>query len=911
MSVEGGSWKRPFGFSLIFHHREDDHDLYNHHHNNHSHQQQSSEDEDKYERSVGYDYDCPRVIFASPTPINKTTTHLLVYDSHCLFKNNLLSTTNNHSSSNNKLSHMHFLQSLYEVYNKSIAHRQPQQLNSNVRMHYEVDGLGSTSYCCSILNNNYVSHSLLLTDAPATTNNNNNNNNSTKEYIMTGGEDGFIKLFASVDRSKTILNTITHDSINNDSNSIESLVLVQEVFMPSNLPVKVIINTMSASTIKTNNNNTSPTTAQHIPNITNGIALAAGGRLNYSIWSYEINHNRNYHQSDPPQQLLHYSLSGSIFPQASQDHRIMCANVLPLESYMSIQEYNNTSVTINSDDNSNIGSTSVSLDANNNLGSIEYNIDTYLVIFGDTRGIVTFCQYEHYDKSPIVKTCRHHTAVITTQIDEDPTILITDLDNNNNKTNSSIKNKNKDKEVINKIKEEEWFSTSILYNSNMKILNTIETNKQYPIMSSAIMSIPLLTLSTTHTLNENSNNAHSNNELILGCFGDTSGIVHIYLILSPALSKRMSFHGHSSPSPLSSSSSSTISSETPVTDEREDSLSTSAVCICQYAAHSIGTNALSIQLLSSSVHENNQHQSNEMNSSISSHELVIISGGDDQSITICQVTLDLSIKNNININNSTNNIHNKNINPSTLISPHSHIDLEYTLVLNSLCRYEGTSGSAIKGLKTFLIDNNRLSHHSHSHINMLSTVYILSVGYDQRIYFYKVDLLKSARPNNNINNTNNNENPHLPPHPSIDISYQRFSNSLELSNNFLPVAVRPVCRPLWPSQSENNSENLGTRNPRNPRDTEQNNENISTTATDAADIQQKLSFITGCVTQVNNVADLDIYCYHYDRQHFQKDLISNNTQTTATSDTTNNDNLETKVTIVITGQGLELIKLSL
>ena len=73
------------------------------------------------------------------------------------------------------------------------------------------------------------------------------------------------------------------------------------------------------------------------------------------------------------------------------------------------------------------------------------------------------------------------------------------------------------------------------------------------------------------------------------------------------------------------------------------------------------------------------------------HKLVIVSGGDDQSITICQFNLKLMYEDNLIFNSDKARSHPRYF--------------EYRQSLDYLHKFEGASGSAIKDLKPFLIQN--------------------------------------------------------------------------------------------------------------------------------------------------------------------------------------------------------------
>jgi WD40 repeat protein len=146
----------------------------------------------------------------------------------------------------------------------------------------------------------------------------------THKYVAVGGEEGMVLL---LDASK-------------------KLGLIQELQMPNLVAAKTISNAVpSGSSLGTSA----------------GIVVAAGGRLTYSVWRM----NRALLSMDPSvmtNNALALSSWGSIRPNASQDHRILC-------------------------------SACVSLNDTQGKGSEAGAGQWYSVIFGDSRGHVTIASH--------------------------------------------------------------------------------------------------------------------------------------------------------------------------------------------------------------------------------------------------------------------------------------------------------------------------------------------------------------------------------------------------------------------------------------------------------------------------------------------------------------------------------------
>jgi len=106
--------------------------------------------------------------------------------------------------------------------------------------------------------------------------------------IAIGGEDGKVKVFTTQEES--------------------NIRFVQEVSLPSNVSAKVIASAGTAS---------------------HGIVVAAGGKLMYSVWKYKQASDAD--EDIPLDCELSFACSGSIWPRATQDHRVLSLSVLHLE----------------------------------------------------------------------------------------------------------------------------------------------------------------------------------------------------------------------------------------------------------------------------------------------------------------------------------------------------------------------------------------------------------------------------------------------------------------------------------------------------------------------------------------------------------------------------------------------------
>jgi hypothetical protein len=135
-------------------------------------------------------------------------------------------------------------------------------------------------------------------------------------------------------------------------------------------------------------------------------------------------------------------------------------------------------------------------------------------------------------------------------------------------------------------------------------------------------------------------------------------------------------------------------------------LSTSKL-LAQYPSHSMGTNSISMKCR---VREHNI--SSDENNTSETIEILICSGGDDQAITLS--VFELSVYHHSGISQSNTDL------------------VSFDMQCKSICRINGAAGSALKGI--------RLIDYSSPSINNDSKLGVVSVGYDQRLYFWSWNL---------------------------------------------------------------------------------------------------------------------------------------------------------------------------
>ena len=533
-STEGGHWKRPHHFTLMH----------------------------------GGTRPCPRVLFCCAASADRPSysTCLSVVDTDHLVRSRRLPYDHAHLKATSETDYIAILRRIQrEVAGGSEPYSSPTTALSPLRCHYGTAGFGQTLYRCAYLNFPAV-HAV--------------GGRVDISNVLIGGEDGKLRLYHTKDEvsgGEAFTEGQTYIS-----STGEGMRYLQEVSMSLNIPIKTVTVVYSSSS-----------THSH-----RGLVIAAGGRLTYTVWAFSLADSLNpaclasaldlsrtniYHSMN---QLLQYTVHGSIDPKASQDHRILTS----LSAHVDTTAYHLKN-----------GSTDVC-----------FEVESYLILFGDSRGVISVLEY---------------TCIIATSSPVSDTSVI--------ETNDLSLLVSSDRPVVN-------------------LLEEVKTIDEVPVICSHSIRIDCPTLFLAFP-----------SFSMLTAFGDTSGTVSVYLICRHDQSTVCTFLG-------------------------------------TYPAHDqVGANSLSIQLIGTRVYD-----------SAVVWQYCIVSGGDDQSLTVCHCTLTLTA-----------------------------IGL-FRLHLSDIERSIGASGSALKGVCTVAIDRSPTLSSTvpvdGAELAVGREVYALCVGYDQRLCLYRV-----------------------------------------------------------------------------------------------------------------------------------------------------------------------------
>jgi hypothetical protein len=312
----------------------------------------------------------------------------------------------------------------------------------NIPQHLGLPSHGKVSYCARILP--YSSAASIDSTARQT-----EDVPTRRIFVVTGGEDGNLRLFQHAHRALSDQHSGL-DAISSSSRAVsgdrggkvaasERSHFLQEVNMPGNVAVKAIAfaardktrrktqrdmkrkNEGGGEREKTHTQDESNSTRQ-LPMTSDGILIAVGGRLTYSLWEYSLRPPnvstslpQDYSQSkevcESPVEGLSFLTSGSVSSNAEQDHRILAVQCMLLPHWYGMH-MRNTAKEVAScvsvlgesaagsegsaqskDDTCHYNSSAEGRERGGGGGGGED--DVYLVVMGDSRGIVTVATYEH------------------------------------------------------------------------------------------------------------------------------------------------------------------------------------------------------------------------------------------------------------------------------------------------------------------------------------------------------------------------------------------------------------------------------------------------------------------------------------------------------------------------------------
>jgi hypothetical protein len=307
----------------------------------------------------------------------------------------------------------------------------------NIPLHLGLPSHGKVSYCARILpfcRAASNSRSERQTDhTPA-----------QSVYVVTGGEDGNVRLFKHAQRPlsdhhrslgvKTSSSQAVSDESGGTVATSKSSQFLQEVNMPGNVAVKAIAfavrgktetqrqrqiprdkKRMSKSGDERENLHTEVEIngVQQIPMSSGGIVIAVGGRLTYSLWEYNLQpdvssslmqyRGDDCEECESPVEGLSFLTSGSVSSSAEQDHRILSVQCVLLPHWYGTYVQNSAKKAARGESKEEeraarregqVLSTDDTCSSSSSVGDGGGD-DVYLVVMGDSRGIVTVATYEH------------------------------------------------------------------------------------------------------------------------------------------------------------------------------------------------------------------------------------------------------------------------------------------------------------------------------------------------------------------------------------------------------------------------------------------------------------------------------------------------------------------------------------
>jgi hypothetical protein len=332
-------------------------------------------------------------------------------------------------------------------------------------LHLGTASHGKVSYCGEFLNCGVMRNNSSIEEV-----------DQRPRVVAVGGEDGSLRIFQY-------------------SQETDKMVLLQEAAMPANLSVKAVASSRDSDALQ--HSLESALYPRH--DAGSGIVVAAGGRLSYSLWKYA-----NAAASPPLSCVLSFECSGTIWPKATQDHRILTANcralvrhhiddsVSPTASPAKVSVPAVQAVPI---DSLPAGANVVCVSSQNRLPAATENKSStlpptesspathleYLIVFGDSRGLATLATYHEVDAH-----------------------------GDFGKAHDGEKRRRKGLNIIEEVQVSE-----------------------FPILSSDVL---ILTPENTVVGNCSTAGFSSSARYVLGFFGDTTGVMSIWLLKSTILS---------------------------------------------------------------------------------------------------------------------------------------------------------------------------------------------------------------------------------------------------------------------------------------------------------------------------------------------------------------------------------------
>jgi hypothetical protein len=313
----------------------------------------------------------------------------------------------------------------------------------NIPLHLGVPSHGKVSYCAKILLSQYSRMTEPGESAEI----------MRDVFVVVGGEDGNVKLFSNLQQISTSMigsnnNAWPQMMINRDEDFSQGTVnsdgreykntseLIQEISMPGHASVKAIAfaaRIASKSELE-NSDGSRGTSCQRRGGVGDedrdggvgkeGIMIAVGGRLAYSIWEYSLNtlHTVTYSpmnkegcNSKYARSSLFSLTSGTVTQKMNQDHRILCIQCVNIsttrtsasEGSTNSSSSSSSSCSSSSSSSGSSGSSSSSSSNSSNGSSGSMVEDVYLIVLGDSRGIATVATYTHGHRSRGTYAAKH------------------------------------------------------------------------------------------------------------------------------------------------------------------------------------------------------------------------------------------------------------------------------------------------------------------------------------------------------------------------------------------------------------------------------------------------------------------------------------------------------------------------
>ena len=309
----------------------------------------------------------------------------------------------------------------------------------NIPLHLGLPSHGKVSYCARIL-------PICRAASNSRSERQTDHTPAQSLYVVTGGEDGNVRLFKHAQRAlsdhhralgvKTSSSQAVSDESGGTVAASESSQFLQEVNMPGNVAVKAIAfavrgktetqrqiqrdkKRMSKSGDERENLHTEVEIngIQQISMSSGGIVIAVGGRLTYSLWEYNLQpdvssslmqyRGDDYEECESPVEGLSFLTSGSVSSSAEQDHRILSVQCVLLPHWYGTYVQNSAKKAARGESKEeeraagregqilSTDDTCSSSSSDGDRGGDGGGDDVYLVVMGDSRGIVTVATYEH------------------------------------------------------------------------------------------------------------------------------------------------------------------------------------------------------------------------------------------------------------------------------------------------------------------------------------------------------------------------------------------------------------------------------------------------------------------------------------------------------------------------------------